>query len=152
MSWKLQAEGRERGGVTCRCWVCRRDGERHRGLACGGDGALIRAAGLTLTHSLSVGLSGEDLREDGGEKRAGICRPLLEGFHSKGEKEMWGGSWWGKWKVFPNEINRKAILIVMRRPSRKQEMMARKRAWRLLQGWPWGVAGLGSGRQRRDWP
>lgn len=51
-------------------------------------GTLIRAAGLTLTHSLSVGLSGEDLREDGGEKRAGICRPLLEGFHSKGEKEM----------------------------------------------------------------
>ena len=51
-------------------------------------GTLVRAVGLMVTQSLSAGLSGEDLREDGGERLAGICRPLLEGFHCKGEKEM----------------------------------------------------------------
>ena len=53
-----------------------------------GTGTLIRAVGLLVTHSLSWAEWGGFKRGWRRETGAGICRPLLEGFHSKGEKEM----------------------------------------------------------------
>ena len=68
------------------------------------------------------------------ERLAGICRPLLRGFTVKGKKKCEVVAGGGNGRCFPMRLIEKAILIVMGRPSRKQEMMAQRRARRLRQG------------------
>ena len=56
------------------------------------------------------------------------------GFTVKGKKKCEVVAGGGNGRCFPMRLIEKAILIVMGRPSRKQEITAQRRAWRLLQG------------------
>ena len=67
-----------------------------------GTGTLIRAVGLPVTHSLSVGLSGEDLREDGGEKLELVSAGhSWRGFTLKGKKRCEVAAGGGNGRCFP---------------------------------------------------
>ena len=68
------------------------------------------------------------------ERLAGICRPLLRGFTVKGKKKCEVVAGGGNGRCFPMRLIEKAILIVMGRPSRKQEPLGtarplRSRVW-----------------------
>ena len=67
------------------------------------------------------------------ERLAGICRPLLRGFTVKGKKKCEVVAGGGNGRCFPMRLIEKAILIVMGRPSRKQEMMAQQQRLRQIQ-------------------